>query len=104
MQIRYQHSTSLTDRNNAARIGLIGLVAMWHAVRLPILATLLVLEPLARVVLSSVAVLGILMALFFEFVVRLPHFPFGLMLTISVGSATLLVPYYLLIRLFSSSP
>ena len=53
-------------------------------------------------VLSALAALGIFMTLFFEFLIRLPHFPFALMLAISAGFALLLVPYYHLIRLFST--
>jgi hypothetical protein len=101
MQTEHKHSVSLIDRDTLAQVGRVALVALWHAIRLPLLATLMVLEPLVRVALSSIAVLGIVMAVFFEFVVRLPHFPFGVMLTISISSATLLVAYYLLIRLFS---
>ena len=81
-----------------------GLTFLWHTVRLPILATLLVLEPPLRFVLSAITVLGIAMALFFEYLVRLPHFPFTLMIVISMASAALLVPYHLLIRLFSIRP
>ena len=74
----------------------------WHAVRLPTLTLLLVLEPLVRVTLTTLAMLGLFTALFFEYVIRLPHFPFGLMLSISAGFGLLLLPYYLLIRGLSS--
>jgi len=74
----------------------------WHAIRLPCLALLVVMEPLVRSVLSTIAVLGVIFACFFAFLVKLPHFPFWMMLGISAGFAFLLVLYYLLIRLFSS--
>ncbi len=73
----------------------------WHAIRLPILALLVVMEPFVRVILSLLAALGVFTALFFEYLVRLPHFHFLLILGISAGCALLLFPYYLLIRLFS---
>ena len=91
-------------REALATAGRHGLTLLWHTVRLPILATLLVLEPPVRFVLTAITVLGITMALFFEYLVRLPHFPFGLMIGISMASAALLVPYHLLIRLFSLRP
>ena len=74
----------------------------WHAIRLPSLSLLVVMEPVVRGVLSVIAVLGVLTAFFFEFLIKLPHFPFWMMLGISAGFAVLLVPYYLLIRLFST--
>jgi hypothetical protein len=98
-------STNATGpREVLAAAGRHGLALLWHAVRLPILATLLVLEPPVRFVLSAIAVLGITMSLFFEYLVRLPHFPFALMIGVSMASAALLVPYHLLIRFFSIRP
>ena len=87
-----------------ARALLAALTFIWNVVRLALLATLLAFEPLVRVVFSSIAVLGILMALFFEYLIRLPHFPFWLMLGLSIGSAALLVPYYALIGALDASP
>lgn len=75
---------------------------VWNAIRMPVLSLLVVLEPVVCGVLSALAVLGVLVALFFEFVVRLPDFPFWMMLGLATGLAALLVPYYLLIRLFST--
>ena len=95
-------SMSLESKGVWSATGRAALRLAWHAIRLPILALLLVLEPFVRVVLSALAALGIFMTLFFEFLIRLPHFPFALMLAISAGFAMLLVPYYLLIRLFSA--
>jgi hypothetical protein len=73
----------------------------WHSIRLPILAVLVVLEPFVCVVLSALTVLGILSALFNRFLLRLPHFPFWMMLGVSVGCATLLLMYYGIIRILS---
>jgi hypothetical protein len=78
------------------------LFAFWHAIRLPILAVLIVLEHPLRLALSSLAVLGIFITLLFEYVLRVPNFPFWIMLGISAGFAVALVPYYGLIRLFSA--
>jgi len=102
MQKPHLDSLKDTARPSPRQFGRVLLMSLWHVVRLPLLATLLALEPLVQSVFSGIAVLGILMSLFFEFIVRLPHFPFALMLVISVGSATMLMPYYLLIRLLSS--
>ena len=74
----------------------------WHAVRLPVLAVLTVMEPFVSGTLSAIAVLGIFFSFFFEYLIRLPHFPFWLMLGMSAGFALLLLPYHLLIRLFST--
>ena len=74
----------------------------WTAVRLPFLALLVTLEPIICWVLSAIALLGVLVSLMFEFVVQLPNYPFWLMMGISAGIAALQIPYYLLIRLFSS--
>jgi hypothetical protein len=74
----------------------------WHTIRLPALALLVTMEPLVCGLLSLLAMLGVLTALFWEFVVKPPHFPFWIVLGVSVGFALLQVPYYLLIRLFSA--
>ena len=74
----------------------------WTAVRVPLLALLVAMEPIVCWILGAVAVLGIMVSLLFEFVVRLPNYPFWLMMGISAGIAALQIPYYLLIRLFSA--
>jgi hypothetical protein len=75
---------------------------LWHAVRLPVVALLVILEPFVTTVLMGIATLGVLVCLFYEFLLKDPHFPFWLMLCLSIGSALLLLPYYALIRLFST--
>lgn len=74
----------------------------WNVVRLPIVATLAVLEPVVRTILAGIALLGILTALFSEFIVRAPNFPFWPMIGVSVGSALLLMVYYAVMRVFSA--
>jgi hypothetical protein len=73
---------------------------LWHAVRLPVYAFLVILEPVVRFILGALALLGVLMAFFFRFY-GVPHFPFALMLGASVGLGLMLVGYYALLRLFA---
>jgi hypothetical protein len=82
--------------------GRMALRLAWHSIRLPVLATLIMLEPFVSIVLSALTVLGIFFALFFRFLIRLPHFPFWMMLGISIGFATILMLYYGIIRILSS--
>jgi len=72
---------------------------LWHAVRLPAYTFLVILEPVVRFILGALAMLGVLTALFFK-VYGVPHFPFALMLGVSVGLALVLTGYYALLRLF----
>jgi hypothetical protein len=81
--------------------GLLGLT--WEAVRLPVFALLVILEPIVRVVLCGLALLSALAALFFEFLTELPKFPFWGMLGFSVGCALALLLYYGLVRIFSQA-
>jgi hypothetical protein len=82
-------------------IGVLSL--LWHAIRLPCLALLIVLEPLVRVVLAGFALIGTLMAFLLEFATTLPDFPFWGMLAVSLGCVGILALYYGLIRLLSAS-
>lgn len=79
--------------------GAIGL--LWQAVRLPVLALLVIVEPIARFVLSGLALLGVLTACLFEFSGAAPNFPFWQTIGISVGCVLALAAYYLLLRLLS---
>jgi hypothetical protein len=72
---------------------------LWHVLRLPVFMFLAILEPIVSFVLGAIAWLGVLTALFFKFY-GLPHFPFALMLGMSVGSGLMQVGYYALLRLF----
>ena len=73
---------------------------LWHTVRLPVYVFLVILEPVVSFVLGALALLGVLTALFFKFY-GVPHFPFALMLGVSVGLGLMLTGYYALLRLFS---
>ena len=74
----------------------------WTAVRVPALALLVVMEPFVCGFLSAVAALGVFVSLMFEFLVKLPHYPFWLMIGLCAGIAALQVPYYLLLRFLSA--
>ena len=71
----------------ARQVGRLG----WHGVRLPLLAILVVLEPVARFVLAAVALLGNLMSFFFEFSDAAPRFPFWLVFGLSLSCGALVV-------------
>ena len=88
-----------------SRLGIAGdllrgtLRLLWHAVRLPVYVFLVILEPAVSFVLGALALLGVLTALFFKFY-GVRHFPFALMLGVSVGFGLMQVGYYALLRLF----
>jgi hypothetical protein len=75
--------------------------AVWFAVRVPIFLLLKVLEPVVRIVFFGLALLGVLMTLFYR-AIGMPHFPFWTMLAISLGFAAVLMCYQALIRLFEA--
>lgn len=74
---------------------------LWQVVRLPVLAVLLVLEPLVSLILTGFGLLGIVVALILTASGDLQHFPFWLMVAFSVGAILLLMAYHVLIRVFS---
>lgn len=86
----------------ASRVGLAVTRAAWTALRLPILALLVVLEPVIRVVLAGFALLMTLTALFFACLRSLSDFPFWGMLGVAIGAFGLLAAYYAVVRLFSA--
>jgi hypothetical protein len=72
---------------------------LWRVLRLPVFMFFAILEPVVSFVLGALALLGVLTALFFKFY-GVPHFPFALMLGVSVGFGLMQVGYYALLRLF----
>jgi len=56
---------------------------VWWLLRLPIV-TLVIREPVVSVVFGGLAMLGVLMVLFYN-LIRTPHFPTWTMLSLSVG-------------------
>lgn len=65
---------------------------VWPGIRLPTFLLLSMLEPVVSFVLGSLALLGVLTAFFWRFVGP-PHFPFALVLGISLGFELVLVLY-----------
>jgi hypothetical protein len=96
------YSTEATQRETgvARGVALAIVWAAWQLVRWPLLTLLIVLEPVARVVLASLALLGTLTAFLFG-ALHTPHFPFWGMLLGSLGCAGLLILYYGAIRVLS---
>lgn len=78
------------------------LLVIWTAVRLPALMFLMILEPVVRVVLSGLALLVTLCALFLVAVSPSGTFPFWGMLAVGLGCFALLTLYYGLMRLLSA--
>lgn len=95
------HGSRAEDHSVAADIACGILWVVWHAVRIPVLALLLILEPVVTLVLWSAALLGVLTSLLFEFSGASPDFPFTLMVSIAVGCAVLAMAYHALLRLLS---
>jgi hypothetical protein len=74
---------------------------LWQGIRLPTFLLLSVLEPVVRLVFGSLALLGVLTAFFCKFVGP-PHFPFALVLGISLGFELVLILYRKLLGLLST--
>lgn len=86
----------------ACTIFLVGVLwVLWQAIRWPVAALLIVLEPVVRFVLCGFALLGTLTALLLRFTVDRAQFPFWSTLAVSVSCVGLLILYYAVIRLFS---
>ncbi len=73
---------------------------LWQAIRIPAYLFLSLLGPVVRVVLSGVALLGLLTTLLWE-CVHPQHFPFALMLGMSLGFGLLLYIYEWLLGFLS---
>ena len=80
--------------------GRAGLRVLWLVIRLPAFTVLAILAPLVRFLLGSLALLGVLMALFWK-LVGPPHFPFIPMLAAAVGCGLALAGYEALLHLLS---
>jgi small-conductance mechanosensitive channel len=87
--------------NIGSDLGRSAVLLGWQAVRLPLLSVLVILEPIVRIVLSGVAVMGLLTAFVFKFSGAAPHFPFWLVVAISIGCVLMLATYYWIVRLLS---
>lgn len=73
----------------------------WNAVRLPLLAVLVLIEPAVRIVCSVALLLGVVASIAFEFSAVGPRFPFLGMLSVSLGFGLVLFAYYGLLALVS---
>ena len=73
---------------------------LWNAVRLPIAAVLLALEPLIGFVCGAGLVLGVLVCILFEISSVGPRFPLVKALCISLSFGVILFLYYGLLSLF----
>ena len=79
----------------------IGLRVLWHVVRLPVFAILVLAAPLVRLVFGALGLLSLLAAFFYEFFSALTHPPFWTLLGFAVGCGLTLLLYERLLRLFS---
>jgi hypothetical protein len=95
-------SISLTDSRPTIAADLVRCAVwlVWQSIRLPLFLFLLVLEPVVTFVLSALALLGVLTALFWKFCGP-PNFPFFLMLGISLGLELAVIVYRKLLRLLA---
>ena len=84
-----------------ATYGVRTLRCLWHIARVPVVALLVILEPIVAFVCGALALLGVLATLFF-WSISMPHFPAFTMLAISLSFVVVLVLYEALIRLLSS--
>lgn len=64
---------------------------VWLGIRLPLLAFLMIVEPVARFVLTALALLGIVVSFLFEFSGAAPRFPFWLIFGLSLGCGALVI-------------
>ena len=65
---------------------------LWQGIRLPMFLLLAILEPVVSLVLGSLALLGVLTAFFWR-LVGPPHFPFLLVLGVSLSFELALIVY-----------
>jgi len=73
---------------------------LWQCIRLPLYVMLAILEPVVSFILRLLALLGVLTAFFWK-LAGPPHFPFLLVLGISLGFGLMLAAYHAFLRLLS---
>ena len=95
------HFPTRRDPGIARDIPAVVLRLLWHLVRLPVFALLVLAAPLVRLALGALGLLSLLAALFYEFFSPLPHPPFWTLLGFAVGCGLTLLLYERLVRLFS---
>lgn len=84
----------------AADLGRCIFWAFWQCIRVPLFLLLVTLEPVVTFVFGSLALLGVLTALFWKFLGP-PHFPFLLVISISLGLQLVLILYHKLLHVLS---
>lgn len=84
-------------RSARSSIALSVLRVLWLLVRVPLLAALLALEPIASLVLTAVGILGIVAALILRSSHHPPQFSFWGLLGFSVCALVLLSAYHVLL-------
>jgi hypothetical protein len=72
----------------------------WCLLRVPIVTLLVLLEPVVSIVFNGIALLGVLMVLFYK-LIGFPHFPTWTMLGISIAFALVVTLYRGLILILS---
>ncbi len=94
--------THLDPASLGHRAAGLALRALWTLVRVPVLAVLVILEPVARVMLAGFALLMTLTAFFWVAVGGLSGSAFWGLLGLGVGAWLLLALYYALLRALSA--
>jgi hypothetical protein len=74
---------------------------IWEAARLPMLSLLVILEPILRFALSTVALLGVFAAFFFWLSGMAPHFPFWGAFGLAVACVLVQMAYHALLKVLS---
>ena len=92
------------ERRSHTLVGVftVSLWLLWQAIRLPVVTFLVILEPIANFILSALALLATLTAIFWEWV-HPKGFPFFTLLVFALGCVALLALYHALIRLLSGA-
>jgi len=93
----YGRDESLERPRSGRGATALALTALWACARFPVLALLVIVEPVVRLGLSALALLLVLNAVFLE-VVSSRHIPFWGMVGAAVGCVALLALYEGLIR------
>ena len=88
--------TSDTMRPVPERTNVAGIA--WSCIRAPIVAILVLFEPILGFVLYALAILGLFITFLFRFVDAGRHFPFWTMLCLSLSFALAHLTYLLVVR------
>jgi hypothetical protein len=89
------------DARFSGGIAAASLRVLYHLVRLPVFAVLVLAAPLVRLSLSALGLLSLLAALFYKLFSPLPHPPFWSLLGFAIGCGVTRVLHERLLRLFS---